>query len=173
MSVRPCQIPQNGVLRRLFRPVRFSIFPAFSRTGASASAPTTSRTTRSRVFGTDFRVSTISAINLSSRLSFEGFMVLPLSRLALYSITSGDTQTVKLRLLWESPFWLAISLAGWLSRVLFPTRRTTSVLKQLRAHARDASSRQGFQRSVLAHDDRLAAPSPATQPGHQQAEARE
>src|SRR6266508_537481 len=92
MSLRPCQIPQNGVLRRLFRPARFSLFLSFSRTAASVSAPTTSRTMRSRVFGTNFRVSTISSIKLSSRRTFVGFMVLPLSLLAVYGITSIDSQ---------------------------------------------------------------------------------
>src|SRR5437870_5461193 len=157
MSVRPCQIPQNGVLRRLFRPARFSLFPSFFRTDASASAPTTSRTMRSRVFGTDFRVSTISSIKLSSRRTFVGFMVLPLSLLAVYVITSIDSQTVELGVL------TGITLVGngisdrLVKPFLIPTRLSTLVLKQLREHARNAGSNQGFHRSVFAHDHWTAA----------------
>jgi hypothetical protein len=56
---------------------------------------------RSRVFGTDFRVSTISSIKLFSRRTFVGFIVLPLSLLAVYGITSIDSQTVELGVLTE------------------------------------------------------------------------
>src|SRR3989338_6650003 len=77
MSVRFAPIPQNGVLRRLLCARRFDLLCCLSRTIGSASAPTTSRTIRNRAFGTDFRVSTISSMEVSSRLIFAGFITSP------------------------------------------------------------------------------------------------
>jgi hypothetical protein len=70
-------MPQNGVFRRLFLPARFNLAASFSRTEPSARAPTTSRTIRNRIFGTDFRVLTISSIKASSRRAFADFTVYP------------------------------------------------------------------------------------------------
>ena len=94
MSVRLFHMPQNGVLRRLFRAVRFAFV---SETVGSASASTTSRTIRRRVLGTDFRVSTISSIEVSSLRTFAVFMNLPPSLHSSYRITSVGIRTLNPR----------------------------------------------------------------------------